>query len=124
MTTPTLTSYDCGHSSYQAGAHTPNGRHICRDCAEREEYANFMADTRELQRDKGAFFCYLSNDERELTTWTGYKLAQVTALWSQRVGFGYHTHRWYFNAVDAMGRKWYGTSAGRGMYARARLAKS
>lgn len=118
--------YDCGHAKDEPGAHTPDGRHICRACAEREEYAAFMADTYEVQRDKGAFFAYISTDGRELTTWTGYKLARVTALWQTNAGFhGYHEGgRWYFTAKDANGRLWHGNSPGKGMYARARLYKS
>lgn len=88
------------------------------------EYQAFMADTYENQQAKGAFLCYISTNGRELTTWPGQKLATITALWSQEVGFGWRTKRWYFAAKDAYGRLWYGTSAGKGMYARARLYKS
>lgn len=122
---------DCRHARVRRGmaygtAHTPDGRTICLSCAGREEGTAFMADTRERQASDGPFFAYLSMDGRWLTTWTGMRLARVTSLWRTSSGFGGRMPsggRNYFRAVDLAGRRWYGNTPGRGMYARARLAK-
>jgi hypothetical protein len=66
---------------------------------------------------------YLASDGRTLTTWPGDKLATVTSETVREVGFGYRPSRTYLRAIAIDGSHWYGTSPGRGMYARMRRAR-
>lgn len=126
--------YDCGAAfpEWEPGEFTtgyavlrgekPAERDVrtCYPCTDRRQRADFAkADS---------FSCYLTKtaDGRKiLSTWTGGELAHVTCSWERSVGFG----RWrgntrtYFNATAPDGAKWFGTSPGFGMYARARRSK-
>lgn len=113
----------CGHEPSPHGEHTtgtatlPDGREVCWACA--DDWA------REDIRTGGTYFAYLSSDGRQLTTWSGGRLADVTRLSKSR-HFGFYGVSYdvvHFRAVDVHGARWYGTSPGRGMYARMRRAK-
>jgi len=120
MNAKTQQLLDCGHPASDHGphttgtAHTPDGREICWECANKEE--------RESLRTGNTYMAYLSGDGKALTTWTGGHLARVTRLWAVPNNFAGRLLR--FRAVDVHGAEWYGTSPGRGMYARMHRAKA
>lgn len=98
---------DCGHvpsphSEHTTGtAHTPDGKEICWDCANREEEAA-MNDPRNKR-----FTVYVG--EGIVTTWTGYKLGTITARHRTTIfgrdGFAY-------TVKDNHGNWWHGRHAG------------
>ena len=99
------------HAEHTTGtAHRPDGTEICWDCA--------LAEERQAMRTVPAMFAYLSGDGQSVTTWTGGLLMRVTGAWTRPVGFGRRPSRTYLRARDVHGAEWYGTSPGRGMYAR------
>jgi len=111
---------DCGHtptvphSPMTSGtAHTPDGREICCDCADR--------DQRERLKTATASVGYLNLKRRMITTWTGGHLATVTAWWTI-----YHNKAGTltcWRARDAEGREWYGRGSGDGMATRMHARK-
>jgi len=116
-----MANLSCGHEPSPHGphttgtAHTPNGREICWGCADNEQRESLKTEER--------WDAYLSSDGKQLTTWTGGKLADVTELWwRDGVNFG-GTRRYYFRARDVHGQRWHGTSPGHSMYARMRRSK-
>lgn len=64
---------------------------------------------------------YLASNGCVITTWPGGHLASVTAEWTVRNNFAGKITR--LRAVDDTGAHWYGTSPGRGMYAKIHRAK-
>ena len=98
------------HSEYTTGtAHTPDGREICCECADKEQ--------REALKTETHYIAYLSSDGRSnLTTWTGGVLAHITRVWT--VGNIFAGSLLRFWAKDIHGAMWYGTSPGPGTCAR------
>jgi hypothetical protein len=117
------TTLDCGHKpTPRTGigtgyATTDDNRLVCYDCANSHElYRMNAADN---------FMGYLSSDGKNITTWTGFKLATVThSRVRSNGGFAASSTRVYFNAVDAMGNRWYGSGPGGGMYCRIHRRKN
>ncbi len=113
-TTAKIVKLSCGHNpsphdEYTTGtAHTRDGREICCTCADSEQREDLKAEKH--------YDAYLSGDGKRLTTWTGGNLAKITDLWE--VGNNMAGTLLRFRAVDTHGNRWYGTSPGRGMYAR------
>lgn len=107
---PTFELGYCGGSGY---ADFPDGKRVCYPCADiRQRNELATADH---------YFGYLSNDGRQITTWTGGDLLNVTSSSTREVGFG--GARTYFRAVGPDGVLWYGNSPGRNMYARLHRSK-
>lgn len=79
-----------------------------------------------LAHDYPKYVAYVSGDGKYLTTWMGDELAKVTrATASKRRGFyGVPVSLFHVRAVDARGRHWSGTGAGRNMFIRIRRVKS
>lgn len=92
---------------------TPDGVWLCERHANEREAALMAASS--------DWFGYLSSDGSAITTWLGGHLACVTRADVRRVGFG--GSRVYWRAVAPDGSRWYGTSPGRGMFARMRRAR-
>jgi hypothetical protein len=112
---------DCGHTATptETGlgtgvAHATDGKTLCYECADKAQRADLATSK--------TFTAYLSSDGKHLTTWSGGILATILYSWERRVGF-HGSKRTYFNAVDATGKHWHGTSPGRNMYARMRATK-
>jgi hypothetical protein len=109
---------DCGHGpsphgAYTTGtAHTPDGKEICWNCSNEEQ--------RQDLEDATDYVGYLSEDGKEITTWPGGKLADVTYYNPVKYyGFyGIPFTRVFWRATDGHGQLWHGSSPGRGMYAR------
>ena len=115
-----IETLDCGHAPSEHGPHTtgtgrtPDGRHLCWDCCNAAELADFLkADS---------YTGYLSNDGTRITTWPGGTLARVTREWEIRNNMAGRITR--IQAVDETGARWYGTSPGRGMYTRLHRSKA
>lgn len=102
---------DCGHDS-TGSATTANGRTMCYGCADSAQAACVSS-----AKAGDVFVGYLSNDGRNITTWSGGVLMS-------RVTFGkrhpFSQGRYYLSAVDADARVWSGTGEA-GMWARLRL---
>lgn len=93
---------DGGGSGY---AVLPDGTHICYACADA------MQRDELLDRSK-SFLAYVSCDGKQITTWTGGKLMDVTQSWPcklSRISFT-HDSRSYrcIRARDVHGAMWYG----------------
>lgn len=114
----------CGHPPSPHDTHTTGTalvweegqpeREICWGCAEQRE----LAELRTAQ----TYTAYLSGDGTQLQGWPGWTLARVTYLHEGRHNIGGKLYR--FRAVDVHGGRWYGTTPGKGMYARMRRVKS
>lgn len=110
---------DCGHEPTQTEIGLGNG--VARDTHDRTMcYACADAMIREDMRTSDRIVLYLR--DRDLTSWSGGKLATVTARVTRRVGF-HGSSRVYFDAIDLDGRHWHGNSPGDGMYARLHARK-
>ncbi len=119
-----MTFLDCGHEPTRvegsAGAgfgRGTDGKTRCYSCCNAEEREALLTGDR--------YDAYLSGDGLTLTTWPGGKLADVTRLVKARTGgFGWQQHhRYYFRAIDVHGAAWYGSTPGKGMFARMHRAK-
>jgi hypothetical protein len=111
---------DCGHpptvphNPMTSGtAHTQDGREICCACADNEQRAALATATE--------YAGYVDRKRKQITTWTGGKLATLTDTWTIWNNFGGDLLCW--NAVDDSGREWYGKGAGDGMITRMHLRK-
>lgn len=100
---------DCGHNpsphkSFTTGtAHTPDGREICYECADKEQRADLLK--------REPITGYLSGDGELVTTWTGGELARVT--WSApcpltRTSYTHGKSYRTINARDVHGNYWTG----------------
>lgn len=107
---------DCGHPAvvrrYGSRMSTPgyatdrDGRTLCYLCAD-------DAQRREMATAPAAL-AYVASDGRSLTTWTGGRLARVTAHSVARNGWhGSEVHRWWAESPD--GARWYGSNGGHGL---------
>ncbi len=85
----------------------------------RAEVIRFRADP-----PAGVYVGYLSADRAYITTWTGDKLARVTAFLSRRAPRNWHLtdERGTFTACGIDGRTYKGTHYGAGMYCRMKAA--
>lgn len=110
---------DCGHEPSPHSKHTTGTVHVgetgevCWNCGFVHEH--------QYMRGADKFTAYLSENGEAITTWPGQALARVTYLNQGRHNIGGSLYR--FNAIDHDGARWYGTSPGKGMYARLRRAK-
>lgn len=117
----------CGHPPTPAlntpgwVALPPNNRHVCYPCADDWQ--------RERMKTEMRIGAYLSGDCKELRTWTGGKLADVTRLMVRRGRYrkgpraGEPWARYYWRA-SAAGRHWTGVSEGPNMVTIMRAAKA
>jgi hypothetical protein len=115
----------CGHRPSPHDSHTTGTARIPMEGGARAEVCWSCADDhiRGLMRSGAMVVGYLSEDGKSLTSWSGGKLADVTGIVERRgVGFGGGT-RTYWSAIGE-GRKWYGSSTGRGMVTTMRARKS
>jgi hypothetical protein len=107
---------DCGHEAVAEGIGTgyatmPDGKRVCYACADASE--------RERMRTADSMFAYVSTDSRSITTWTGGKLATVTAVWTSD-----RARKTYVQATDVHGTRWYGQGPSEtGNYVNLRRAK-
>jgi hypothetical protein len=91
-----------------------NGPEMCWDCCNKAEREAFATQHR--------YCAYLAGDGKTITTWPGGELAKVTALWESGNNFAGKIMRFRATAPDSS--RWYGTSPGKGMYARLRRNKA
>lgn len=126
---PNLTKYldayyadvlDCGHkretpknfhpsgvpmtSGYATEAST--GRRVCYGCAWSAEEHEMLA-----VKPGGGYTAYVSDDTKEIVTWTGGTLMIVHAAHASKA-FGRPILN--FRAIDAHGHEWYGKNGGAG----------
>jgi hypothetical protein len=114
----TTTILDCGHvptpqppDSITTGyGTTRDGQTLCFECCNTAERADLATADR--------YTAYLGGDGTSLTTWTEAKLATVTRLYTVRNNFAGKLYRFW--AIAPGGVWWYGTTPGKGMYARMR----
>lgn len=115
---------DCGHAPTPTpgGCGTgygrmADGRTLCYDCCTAEDRARIGRGE--------PIDAYLSEDGSSITNWPGRSLLRVVLeRYVDCGGFCGGRKRATLRAVDHVGREWYGTGAGRGMYCRLRLSKS
>lgn len=118
------TTLDCGHepttddtAAVRVGtgyAVRLDGTRICYACAEAEEARAFSEAT--------IYTAYVNSAETEFQTWTGGKLARITAKSVSRSGFyGSRVYRYWATAPN--GTKWYGANSGAGMVITMRQVK-
>lgn len=118
---------DCGHAFDNLGedgkasissgyAYGESGRTFCYSCIDRLERARALtSDT---------IHAYLSTDSREITTWTGGRLALVLAA-ETNGPVGWHgSEVWSVRARTEDGRTFYGRNGGPGSAIRLRAIKS
>jgi hypothetical protein len=103
---------DCGHtpttphSPITSGtAHTADGKEICTDCADAMQREELQTATKT--------YGYLDKKRKQITTWTGGKLATLTA--ARTIGHNLAGTMIAWNAVDDNGQRWYGRNSGDGM---------
>lgn len=90
-----------------AGYATIGAEKICYDCADAMQRADMLDRS-------GPFYCYLSSNGCDVTTWTGGKLGRVHASKQSRSGWnGSLIYR--FHVRDVHGQWWQGRGAGEGM---------
>ena len=106
--TTTLDILDCGHERTPEGcaygtAHTTDGRTICLRCAEREEIENLKTSP--------TIVAYVTDGNRQVTTWTGAKLGTVTSRTVSRGRWSNYgiVHRHYVRVTDVHGGHWHGS---------------
>jgi hypothetical protein len=93
----------CG-TGYACLTGKEEGKRVCYSCADERQRANLL--------DRSAPFCaYLSNDGKQITTWTGGRLMGVTASVPCKLSRMSYTHGKDFRTVwarDVHGGEWYG----------------
>lgn len=103
----------CGHTpsphSYitTGTAHTPDGREICCECADREQVQG-------LKDRSKPFGAYLDGDGRTVTTWTGGKLGTVTSSHTIHLARWSYVHGKTMLAIrvrDVHGAMWHGRTS-------------
>lgn len=104
----------CGHESAGSAVST-DGRTMCYGCADSAQAAWVAAAAV-----GDVFIGYVSNDGRNVTTWSGGVLMSGV-VFGKRHPFS--DGRRYLSAVDVDGRVWSGTGEA-GMWARLRLTRT
>jgi hypothetical protein len=118
---------DCGHTPSPHSETSTGTAHVNNDCPccaiEICWTCSHKRELHDLSRaDRYTAYLVSKPTGAVLTDWPGGVLARVTEVWTRPVGYS-RDGRTYFNAIDATGARWHGTSPGYGMSATMRRSK-